>query len=60
MPAVVQDVFHMVAIVVGTVDTEVVIGALAVSTGTLVVDVSVVGTVVVETPPASAPLVGAV
>lgn len=56
---VVQDVFHMVVQVVGTVDTEAVIVALAVSTGTLVVDVSVVGTVVVETPPTTAPSVGA-
>ena len=54
-----QEVFHMVAIVVGTVETEVVVATLVLSIGILVIEVTVAGTVVVETPPATALSVGA-
>ena len=59
MLVVVHEVFHMVAIVVGTVEMEVVMAMLALSIGMLVIEVTVAGTVVVETPPATALSVGA-
>jgi hypothetical protein len=59
MLVVVQEVFHMVVIVVGTVEMEVVMAMLALSIGMLVIEVTVAGTVVVEAPPATALSVGA-
>jgi hypothetical protein len=59
MLVVVQEVFHMVVIVIGTVVMEVVMTMLALSIGMLVIEVTVAGTVVVEAPPATALSVGA-